>query len=506
MSISAKTRTASLEGVAPAGATLIVVCLALATVVSAVASLNVAIPSIARDTHASQTQVSWIIDAYSLTFAALLLPSGALGDRFGRRRALLGGLVLFGLAAAAAMTQADAHWLIGMRVLLGAGAALVMPATLSTITSTYPAELRVRAVGSWAGVAGASAILGLLSSGIILEYWSWRGVFAFSAALAAVGVAGTLAAVPESIDTTAPSLDAPGAGLSVLALAVLVYSIIEAPTAGWTSPRTLTGLGVGVCLLLVFVGWELRTSTPLLDPRLFLRGRFAAGTLTVAAQFFVFFGLIFILLQYLQLVQGHSPLNSALRMLPLALGMMPSARVIAPRSAAHLGAVHTSAIGLVLAGGSVAWLAELSAGSSFWRLAAGLVPLGLGMGLAMTPATTTITDALPREKQGIGSAMNDLARELGGALGIAALGSILQSVYRSHLDVSGLAPTVAGQARSSIGVAAQLPGFGGQVHTAYVDALHVALLAGAATLVVVAVITTQSRSRTPNSRRSQTLR
>ena len=491
--MSSSSRTTSTvpmtSAVTPSRATLAVVCLALATVVSAVASLNVAIPSIARDTQASQTEVSWIIDAYSLTFAALLLPAGALGDRFGRRRALLAGLAVFGAAAVAAMARADAHWLIGMRVILGVGAALVMPATLSTITSTYPEHLRARAVGTWAGVAGASAILGLLSSGIILQYWSWRGVFAFSLALALLGIVGTIAVVPESADPDAPPLDVVGSLVSVLALGALVYSIIEAPTDGWMSARTLAGLGAGAVLLALFVWCELLTAHPLLDPRLFLRGGFSAGALTVTAQFFVFFGFIFILLQYLQLVQGHGPLDSAVRMLPLALGLMPSARGLAPRLSGRLGAVRTSAVGLVLAGAAIAWLADLSQGSSYGRLAGGLVVLGVGMGLAMTPATTTITDALPREQQGVGSAMNDLARELGGALGIAVLGSILQSTYRSHLDVTGLPPATAAQARSSIAIASHLPGFTGQVHLAFVDALHAALLTGGCTLGVVAAVT-----------------
>ena len=482
-------RPAARGSAAPSRATLVVVCVALATVVSAVASLNVAIPSIAADTRASQTEVSWIVDAYALTFAALLLPAGALGDRYGRRRALLAGLLVFAAAAVAAMLYADAHWLIAMRVLLGVGAALVMPATLSTITSTFPAEQRARAVGTWAGVAGASAILGLLTSGLVLEVWSWRGVFALSAALAVLAVGGTLRAVPESADPHAPAIDRGGVVLSVVGLGVLVYSIIEAPTAGWASTRTLVGLAAGGLLLAGFVLWELRVAQPLLDPRLFRRGGFSAGTLTITAQFFVFFGFIFLLLQYLQLVQGHGPLDAAVRMLPLALGLMPSARVIAPRLAERAGSVRTSALGLLLAGVVFGLLSRIEAGTSYWPLAGGLVLLGLGMGLAMTPATATITDALPRHKQGVGSAMNDLARELGGALGIAVLGSLLTSTYRSNLDTTGLPAPLAEQARSSVAVAAHLGGdLAARAESAFVDGLQVALLTGSVTLLVVAAL------------------
>src|SRR3954451_12989299 len=232
---------------------LAVTCIALATVVAAVASLNVGIPSIARDTHARQTQLSWMVDAYSLVFAALLLPAGALGDRYGRRKALIAGLAIFGAGSVSAMAVADPNWLIAMRVVLGIGAALVMPATLSTITSTSPEAQRAKAVGTWAGVTGASAILGLLTSGLVLEQWSWRSVFAVNVVLAVVAMIGTLRVVPESADPDAPDIDWTGAAIIVAGLGVLVYSIIEAPTAGWGSPQTLAGLAGGGFVLAGFV-------------------------------------------------------------------------------------------------------------------------------------------------------------------------------------------------------------------------------------------------------------
>ncbi len=480
---------------------LVVMCLALATVVSAVASLNVAIPSIARETHASLTELSWVVDAYALVFAALLLPAGALGDRFGRRKTLLAGLTVFGLGSAAAMTRADASWLIGMRALLGLGAALVMPATLSTITSTFPAAQRAKAVGTWAGVAGASAILGLLTSGLVLEWWSWRAVFAVNIVLAVVAIAGTLRVVPESADPTAPRLDAPGALIALVSLGALVYSVIEAPTRGWTDVLTLVGLAVGLVGLAGFVVFESRRAEPLLDPRLFTYRGFAAGTVTITVQFFAFFGFIFLLLQYLQLVLGDSPLEAALSMVPLAFGLMPTARVLAPRLADRIGTARTSTIGLLVAAAAFGWLSTLDAGSSYWPLLVGLVPLGAGMALAMTPATAAITDALPREKQGVGSAMNDLARELGGALGIAVLGSVLQSVYRDHLDVTGLPGPAADQARSSLALATHLgPRVAASAQSAFVDGLHTALIVGAVALVAAAVAVTGLQRRSPSER------
>src|SRR3954447_23264117 len=233
--MSAPTAPLAATGRSAHRAVLLVTCLALATVVAAVASLNVALPSLARDTGASQTQLSWVIDAYALVFAALLLLGGAIGDRYGRRRALLGGLGLFGAASLAAMTVSDPAALIALRGVLGIGAALVMPATLSTITSTFPAQQRAKAVGAWAGVAGASAILGLLASGTLLEMWSWRAVFGLNVVLAAVAIVGTLRVIPESADPTSPKLDLVGAVLTLVDLGVLVYSVIEAPTAGWAS-------------------------------------------------------------------------------------------------------------------------------------------------------------------------------------------------------------------------------------------------------------------------------
>jgi EmrB/QacA subfamily drug resistance transporter len=469
-------------------AILAVTCLALATVVSAVASLNVAIPSIARDTQASQTQLSWVIDAYALVFAALLLLCGAIGDRYGRRRALLAGLGLFGAGSLAAMTVRDPGWLIAMRGLLGVGAALVMPATLSTITSTFPSGQRERAVGAWAGVAGASAILGLLASGVLLETWSWRAVFGLNVALALVAIVGTLRVIPESADPEAPRLDLVGALITVAGLGVLVYSIIEAPTAGWTSAPTLVGLAAGVALLAGFIAWELHTPTPLLDPRLFRNRGFAAGNLSITLQFFAFFGFVFLALQYLQLVRGESPLVSALSLVPMALAMMPAARVAAPRLTAHAGARRACLVGLLLIGAGLVVLSRLDSDSSYWLLLSGLLPLGAGMGLAMTPATAAITDALPAAKQGVGSAMNDLSRELGGALGIAVLGSLLQSTYQSHLHLDGVPAPLAEQARSSLALATRLgPSIAQEAHAAFTDGLQMALVCAATAVALAAV-------------------
>ena len=470
-------------------AVLPAIMVALAAVVSAVASLNVALPSVARDTGASQTQLSWIVDAYALVFAALLLLGGAVGDRYGRRRALLVGLVVFGSGSVAAMFVESPEWLIVLRGLLGVGAALVMPATLSTITSTFPAEQRARAVGAWAGVAGGSAILGLVVSGLLLEQLSWRSVFAVNVVLSIVALVASARVIPESADKTAPRLDLTGAVLTVVGLGLAVYSVIEAPLEGWHSARTLAGIAAGVGVLVVFVVWELTRPHPLIDPRLFAHRAFSAGVVSITLQFFAFYGFIFLVLQYLQLVRGERPLVAALSLVPMTLTLMPCARTLSPRLTARVGAAAGCLLGLVLIVAGLLVLAQLSQTSSYWLMLAGLIPLGAGMGLAMTPATAAITEALPLAKQGVGSAMNDLARELGGALGIAVVGSLQQTVYRSDLALPGLPADAAEQARSSLAVATHLGATVSEpAQAAFVDGLQSALLWAAAAMAVGVVV------------------
>ncbi|WP_329560997.1 MFS transporter [Kitasatospora sp. NBC_01266] len=476
------------HGITPRpNAVLAITCLALATVVAAMSSLNVALPSIARQTHATQTQLSWIIDAYSLVFASLLLPAGALGDRFGRRRALLTGLLIFGGASAGALFTTSPAALIALRALLGVGAALVMPATLSTITTTFPREQRARAVSVWAAVAGASAVVGLLTSGSLLQAWSWRSVFLLNVLLAALALVGVRVFVPESAEPDRPALDVVGALLAVVGLGALVYSVIEAPVNGWGSTRTLGGIGVGLLVLAGFVAWELRRRHPLLDPRLFRDAEFAAGSLSIALQFFAFFGYIFVVMQYLQLVRGDGTLTAAVSVLPMAVAMVPCSR-LSPKLSARFGVRRPWLAGLLLVAAGLSVFAQLDRSSPYALIAAALLLLGAGMGLAMTPATTAITDALPPALQNVGSAMNDLSRELGGALGIAVLGSILGASYRSHLQLPGAPEHLVRAARSSLAAAAAAgQPILGQARTAFVTGMHDALLGGAAVALLAAL-------------------
>ncbi|NMN98684.1 MFS transporter [Antrihabitans stalactiti] len=457
------------------------VCLSLATVVSAVTSLNVALPDLARDTGASQTQISWVVDAYALVFASLLLVGGVLGDRYGRRLALLGGLSVFGVGSLLSMFTTSVDGLIGLRGLLGIGAALVMPATLSTITTVYADKERLRAIGIWSGVAGASAVLGLVVSGTLLEFFSWRAVFGLNITMAVIAAIMVVRAVPESVERQAHRLDIGGALLFVVSISALIYSIIEAPTEGWTSAHTLIGLGFGFVMLAATVTWELLAAHPLLDPRLFTNRMFSASALSITVQFAAFFGFVFLMIQYLQLVAGLAPLVAALCMLPMAAGLMGSSRN-AFRVTAKLGQVRTCVLGLVLIVIAMGTLSTLGADINYVILFVGLPVLGAGMGLAMTPATSALTEALPADQQGVASAMNDLARELGGAVGIAVLGSVLASTLTDRLGATGGIAQLA----HADGAAANL------ARSAFADglgnSLTLAAIAVALTAVAVAVL------------------
>jgi EmrB/QacA subfamily drug resistance transporter len=477
------------------GAVLRVMCLALMMVVAAVASLNVALPEIARDTGASQTDLQWIVDAYAIVFAALLLPAGAIGDRFGRKPLLAIGLAVFGSVSFAALFVDSPGTLIAIRAGMGVGAALIMPVTLSVITTIFPPEERGKAVGTWVGVAAGGAVIGLVTSGILLHFFSWPSIFALNVVLAMVALAGTLAIVPATRESRPPRLDPIGTVVSVVALAALVFGTIEGPERGWSDPVTLTALLGGLIGIALFVVWELKRREPMLDPRNFLRRGFGAGSLSIAVQFFAAFGFLFLALPFLQLVLGYSPLEAAFALLPMALIVIPLSR-FAPKIAGRVGVRVTGPIGLGLMATGFVILSSLDGSSSYWHFLLGLIPFGAGMALAGSPATTAIVASLPREKQGVASAINDVSRELGGALGIAILGSVLNTAYRSGIDTgaSGLSPAIVDKARASLGAARGIgdrlgaEGLVTQANDAFVHGFSLALLAGAVVLIVGAVV------------------
>lgn len=475
---------------------LITVSLALMMVVSGVSGLNVALPELAADTGATQTDIQWIVDSYTVTLAGLLYISGAIGDRFGRKYLLVAGLIIFGGAAAAAFLTSDPTTLIVIRAIMGVGAAAVMPTTLSIITSSFPEEKRGSAVGLWVGVAGAGAVLGLVMSGLLLEWFSWSSFFGLNVALAALALIGALVLVPNSVDEHPPALDVVGGLLSLIFVAGLVFGIIEGPVEGWTSPRTSVALGLGFLAGVIFVWWEARQREPLLDPRLFRLRGFSTGSASNTVQFFAAFGFFFVAMQYLQFVIGWSPLQAALGMLPMAVVLIPLARN-APHISKSFGYNRVGSSGLFLMAVGFGVLSLITVDLRYWLFVIGLILFGAGMALAGSPATTAITESLPAAKQGVASATNDTSREFGSALGIAILGSVLNNVYRSDVSAAtaSLPPEAAEAAESSVAAAQQLGVAAGpqgaelvaSANDAFVSGATASLWTGAGVLILAAI-------------------
>jgi EmrB/QacA subfamily drug resistance transporter len=430
--------------------TLGVLCLSLVMIVAANTSLNVALPTLVKDLHASGSALQWVVDAYSLVFAGLLLTAGSLGDRYGRRLALNGGLVVFGAASAVAAFSGSSSALIVARVVMGIGAAFVMPATLSILAHVFPPAERRRAIAIWAGFAGIGAVTGNLLSGWLLQNFWWGSVFLINVAIVVVALVAGAFLVPSSKDDHGTTLDPVGAVLSIAGLGTLIYAIIEAPGRGWVTTGTLAAFAVASVILVAFGVWELHSPDPMLDLRYFSNPRFTAATSTITLMFFVIFGTIFVLTQYLQLVLGYSPLAAGARVLPWAIVYMITAPLSA-RMVERWGQRRVVSTGLLVVAVSLAMLSRSGVHSNYVLLAASLIVMALGQGMATAPSTGAIVVSLPLDKAGVGSAINDTTRELGGALGVAVFGSLLASRFAAQMA----RPGVAHVATSSIGAALQ---------------------------------------------------
>ncbi|MYS87488.1 MFS transporter [Embleya scabrispora] len=414
---------------------LITVCIALMAVIASVSGLNVAQPDLAIAFGASQGTILWIINIYTLGLAALLLPLGAIGDRFGRKPMLLAGLIVFGVAGVAAGLAPSAEVMLAARLFSGVGAAMIMPITLAVITSTFPEEERGRAIGVWTGVAGGGGVLGMFLSAALVDVANWRWLFVLPVALVVAAFAMALRSVPDSREASAHAFDTVGAPASVVAVVGLIFALQEGPERGWTAPVVLLGLVVGVLAGIGFVAWELRLrDAALLDVRLFGKRALAGGSITLLVVFGVQAGIFVVLFPFLQAVLGFSGLLSTVALMPMAVLMM-AASGLAPRLAARIGARATMAAGILLAGAGLALMAAIvSVDGGYLSVLPGMLAMGSGMGLSMTPATEAITGALPHEHQGVASALNDVTREFGTALGVALLGALLSSGYRKAID------------------------------------------------------------------------
>ncbi len=459
---------------------LIAVLTALIAVIASVSGLNVAQQDLARSLGATQGAVLWIINAYTLALAALLMPIGAIGDRFGRKPLLLGGLALFGIANTVAAFASVPSMMIAARIVAGSGAAMIMPVTLSVITSSFPAEDRGRAIGIWSGFAGSGGMIGLFVSAFMVDVLSWRWTFILPIVLAMIGFVFTLRFVPNSTEGHTHRFDTLGSVLSALAIGGLVLGIQEGPERGWGSTVAIIGLAVGFVSLVGFIAVEFRVESPLFDLRTFRNRGLATGSLTLLIIFGAMFGSLLVLFPFFQAVLGWSALGSAAGILPMAAMMMPMSTV-APRIAARFGTRTTMAVGAgIFSCGLVALALGASVEGGYFSVLPGLLLFGLGLGLSMTPATTVITESLPADKQGVASALNDTTRELGGAIGVALLGSVFSAGFRASMTpaLSDLPKDLSEPASEGIGKAFGVAANAGDSGPRIIDAAKHALVDG----------------------------
>ncbi|MGO9961878.1 MAG: DHA2 family efflux MFS transporter permease subunit [Acidimicrobiales bacterium] len=412
---------------------LLVLCLSLLAGVIDNTVLNTALPTLARVLHAGTSSLQWIVDAYTLCFAALLIPAGALGDRYGRRFSLIGGLSVFALGSLAAAFAPSAGVLVVDRVVMGLGAAFVMPATLSILNAVFPPRERAQAIAAWSAVAGVGIIIGPTLGGLLLAHFWWGSVFLVNVPIVAVALAGVLWVVPETAEAGRRSLDVVGTLLVGGALLAIVDAIIEAPTRGWTGLGTLAEVAGGLAALVVFVWWELRIEHPLIDLRIFSSRAFSAASGSVTVTFFALFGSLFVFTQYLQLVHGYSPLSAGVRALPFALAT-GAVSPLSPVLARRLGNRTVISAGLALMGLGLLDLSTAGVATGYPALALAVAIMGAGMGLVMAPASSTIMTTVPAHQASAGSAVNDTIREVGGTLGVAIVGSLAAAVYRNRLS------------------------------------------------------------------------
>jgi EmrB/QacA subfamily drug resistance transporter len=445
---------------------LAVLCLSVLLVVVDNTIVNVALPTISRKLSASTQDLQWVVDAYTLMFAGLLLVGGNMGDRFGRRRWMQVGLVLFAVFSVAAALSRSTGELIAARAAMGLAAALIYPATLALLINVFTvAKERATAIGIWSGVSGLAVAIGPVTGGLLLRHFTWSSVFLVNVPIVIVALVAGAWLLPESRDPKAGRFDPLGALLSIAGIGLLTYTVIEAPRHGWESSATLGGFAGAAVLLAAFVVSQLRRPDPMLDVRLFRNPRFTAGSVSIALAFFGLFGFIFMITQYFQIVRGYDPLRAGVATLPFAI----VTGAFSPIAITVMKRVGTKAVvtgGMVLMSGGFLVAATTGVDTAYWgRIIISMILMAAGLGLTASPATEAIMGALPPDKAGVGSAVNDTTRELGGTLGVAVVGSVLSSAYGSHvvsaltgLGVPGRVASEAGQSvAAGLAVAGHLP-------------------------------------------------
>jgi EmrB/QacA subfamily drug resistance transporter len=482
-------------------AALAFICLSVFVVSVDATIVNVALPTLSRELDADTAQLQWIVDAYTLVMAGLMLSVGSLSDRFGRRGWLSAGLALFAITSVVAAQVDSANALIWACAAMGVGAAVIFPTTLSLITNIFADPVkRAKAIGLWAAMVGVGVAAGPISGGWLLEHFSWGSVFMVNVPVAGIAIVGGVLFVPTSRDPAAPRVDVPGLILSSIGVTALVYTVIEAPNWGWGSARTATGLAVSVVLLAGFALWERRSSHPMLDVSVFMNRRFSGGSLAVTAGFLTLFGFIFVITQYFQFIKAYSAFETGVRLLPVAISIA-IASVVGPRIVQRIGTTAVVVAGLTIFAAGLGWASTVDATTSYVVIAAQMVLLGGGLGLTTAPATESIMGSLSADKAGVGSAVNDTTRELGGTLGVAIVGSVFASIYSRRLDGSTALANLPAEARASMErsmAAAQrvigelpqgvIPDVRSAVNTAFLDGMQVGSLVSAGIALAAAVV------------------
>jgi EmrB/QacA subfamily drug resistance transporter len=416
------------------GVILLALCLAALIINIDVTIVNVALPSLVRELGATTTSLQWVVDAYTLIFAALILAAGSLSDRVGRKGVLLLGLGVFGAGSLAGSLATSSEQLIAARVVMGLGAAAIFPSTLSLISNVFTERNeRAKAIGLWGATTGVGVATGPIVGGWLLEEFWWGSVFLFMVPIAIFVAALIAIAVPTSRDPDAPPIDWPGLVLSSLGMGTLILSIIQAPHWGWASARTLAAIAAGLLILAAFINVERRMARPMLDVRLFRNLRFTAASGSITIGFLTLAGFTFLITQYFQFIKGYTPLGTGIRLLPVATAIAVTS-LLGTRLAVRIGNKTVVAVGLAMWGLTMLWVATNNASTSYLALVGQMLLGGAGLGLITAPATEAIMGAVSTAKAGVGSAVNDATRLFGTALGVAVTGSVAASLYTNRLD------------------------------------------------------------------------
>jgi EmrB/QacA subfamily drug resistance transporter len=482
-------------------AALAFICLSVFVISVDATIVNVALPTLSRELDADTAQLQWIVDAYTLVMAGLMLSMGSLSDRFGRRGWLSAGLALFAITSVYAAQVDSADALIWARAAMGVGAAVIFPATLSLITNIFVDPVkRAKAIGLWAAMVGVGVAAGPITGGWLLEHFSWGSVFMVNVPVAVVAIIGGVLFVPTSRDPSAPRVDVPGLILSTIGVTALVYTVIEAPNWGWASLHTAAGFAVAVVVLAAFALWERHTPHPMLDVSVFANRRFSGGSLAVTAGFLTLFGFIFVITQYFQFIKGYSAFETGVRLLPVAISIAV-ASIVGPRIVERVGTTAVVVAGLAIFAAGLAWASTADASSPYIQIALQMVLLGGGLGLTTAPATESIMGSLSADKAGVGSAVNDTTRELGGTLGVAIVGSVFASIYTGRLGANATVSALPEQVRATMErsmAAAQavigqlpqpvIPDVRAAVNAAFLDGMQIGSLVCAGIALAAAIV------------------